>query len=642
MQKTFESYNYVTLIIAVILCVSTLSGCKLVNHLLASSSTIQKGDDASSLLQTTPPVLDKELIGQDNITISQIQGQTHFSAFANQKVQGVHGIVTVIRADGFYLQSTYPDDDPATSEGIYVYQGLVPKVKPGDEVLVSGMVRERVLEGDSSNDLTITHISEPFVEVLSKSNPLPAPIIIGEGGRKPPTEVIDGITNGRISKERPLKPENAGLDFFESLEGMLVQVNQAVVVGATNRYKEIVVLPDNGSWAGIRSLRGGVVIQENDFNPERVILDDALLELPFVQVGDLALVPIIGVMDYAFGNYKLLPIEKVQFSAANLQPSEALQAVEPGQIRIASYNTEIISAKDEGRIVTLADQIVIKMGSPDIIGLQEVADNDGLIESSVVSADQTYQRLIEAIIDLGGPSYAYANIDPMLNQDGGAPGANIRVGFLYRMDRGLGLAEAPHGDALTATHVYNANGVPMLSYNPGRIEPEHNAFRNSRKPLVVMFILDNQPLYVINNHFISKGSDTSLFGANQPPLLSSEERRNEQAQVVQSFVASLLTINPESRVIVLGDLNDFQFSMPLAFVKGDNLTNLVETLPIAEQYTYVYDGNSQVLDHMLVSEALMNAVASVNILHLNSEFDYMRQFSDHDPVTATFWWNPGD
>ena len=76
------------------------------------------------------------------ITISSIQGAGHVSPFENQQVEGIHGIVTAIRADGFYMQSLVPDNDPATSEGIYVLQGLIPSVRSGDEVLVNGLVKE--------------------------------------------------------------------------------------------------------------------------------------------------------------------------------------------------------------------------------------------------------------------------------------------------------------------------------------------------------------------------------------------------------------------------------------------------------------------------------------------------------------------
>lgn len=586
-------------------------------------------------VQETQSIQPVSAISTDH-TISQIQGAEHRSPFESLTVDNVRGIVTAIRADGFYMQSILPDDDPATSEGIYVYQGLVPAVRPGDEVLVSAMVEEIAAEVDNTNNLSITQLSYPKIEILSRGNPLPSPTVIGQGGRLPPTEVISPNEQNSLPAERTFDPLTAGLDFFESLEGMLVQVNNAVVVGATNRYKEIGILPDDGVWAGVRTPRGGIVVQEDDFNPERIILDDGLRDLPFVQVGDYAVKPIIGMMDYTFGNYKLQPIEEVVFASGGLQPSDPLAPVEPGQVRVASYNVDVLSALDTARIATLADHIVTWMGSPEMIGLQEVADNDGVDGLLAVSADQSYQGIIEAITKIGGPPYGYVDIDPLPDQDGGVPGANIRVGFLYRLDRGLRLAEAPHGDSQTAVRVLVQDGIPTLSLNPGRIDPTHPVFINSRKPLVATFLINGQPLIVINTHFNAKGADTGLFGAVQPPVLHSEAQRLGQTRVVHEFVASILAIDPHSQVIVLGDLNDFHFSTPVQTLKGELLHNLIETLPVEERYTYNYDGNSQVLDHILVSDSLKGRLNSLDILHLNCEFDYRRQFSDHDPVVATF------
>jgi predicted extracellular nuclease len=641
MRDKHSSLRQSSFIIIFVLClVMMVSGCTRIAQPTLGTEVNPAVDQFPTQDQTTvvDPTVTAIPTHSQGPKISEIQGAGHVSTFENQEVNHVHGIVTVIRADGFYLQSVIPDADPATSEGIYVFQGLVPSVRPGDEVLVSGVVKERVTEGDAVNDLTITQIRFPEIEVLSRGSPLPSPIVIGEGGRKPPTEVINDSTQGRVMAGGDFNPEAAGLDFFESLEGMLVQVNNAVVVGATNRYKEIVVLPDGAAWAGVRTPRGGIVVREGDFNPERVILDDALLELPFVQVGDTATGPIVGVMDYTYGNFKLQPIERVMFTSGGLQPSDQLAPAEPGQIRAASYNVAVLSAREPNRLAVLADQIVNGMASPDIIGLQEVADNDGIAGTLAISADATYQGLIEAIAAMGGPPYAYVDIDPLPGQDGGIPDANIRVGFLYRLDRGLVLVDAPHGDAETAVSVEDQGGTPTLSLNPGRVDPMNCAFTNSRKPLAVMFMLDGRPLYVINNHFNSKGGDHSLFGAVQPPILSSEVQRIQQAQIVHDFVASILAIDPNSRVIVMGDLNDFHFSAPVGALKGEHLHNLIETLPVEERYTYNYDGNSQVLDHILVSEGLMGSLAAFEVLHLNSEFDYMRQFSDHDPVVATFWW----
>jgi hypothetical protein len=566
-------------------------------------------------------------------TVSEIQGAGHISPLKNRPVYNVHGIVTAIRADGFYMQDPDPDEDLATSEGIFVYGSVALGVKIGDEVLVNAVVIESDL-GDGY--LTITQLKNPHVEVISNENDLPEPIVIGEGGRIPPSEIIDDDTMGKVGDSGEFDPQNDGIDFYESLESMRVQVNDAVAVGGTSQYKEIAVVGDLGAHAGAMTENGGLVVQADDFNPERIILDDAMRNMPFVTTGDRAEGPIIGVMDYTFGNYKLQPTESVSFIASKLAPEGPLDPPDAGQIRVVNYNVLNLSAQDDDRAATLAEQIVNLMASPDIIGLQEIQDNDGSISSETTSADETYQLIIDAIAAQGGPVYGYVDIDPERDRDGGVPGGNIRVGFLYRLDRGISLAEAPNGagDAATATEVLDIDGALALSVNPGRIDPENVAFADSRKPLVVTFLVDGTPLYVINNHFNSKGGDSSLFGEYQPPVLESEVQRLLQAEVVHAFVAEMLAVDPEANILVLGDLNDFQFSPPIDLLEEGVLNNLIETLPVNERYSYIYDGNSQTLDQMLASDGLLDQVVEFDILHINSEFDYLHRFSDHDPVTV--------
>ena len=522
-------------------------------------------DDVVVVEETPAPTLPDQPSPTDDVEgnmIAKIQGPGHISPYRNQDVNQVEGVVTVVQSDGFYLQSMVPDDDPATSEGIFVYTDSPPSVNIGDQVVLDARVVEDIPGGGYGN-LSITTLRKAEVSVISSGNDLPGPTIIGEGGRMPPTEIIDDDTNGFITEKAFFDPENDGLDFYESLEGMLVQVNDAVVVGPTNTYKEIVVLADSGNNASVRTNRGGIVIQENDFNPERIMLDDKLEATPFVIVGDFSQEPIIGVMDYDFGNYKIQVTSEIDFTSGGLSPESALEIIGEGQLRVASYNVYNLSAIDTQRIAQLADQIVRNLASPDIIGFQEIMDNDGSEGNKAVSADETYQGIIDAILGLGGPEYDFVDIDPVPDSEGGIPLGNIRQGVIYRLDSGLTLVDAPPGDARTPIEISQKEGVPLLSLNPGRIDPTNPAFYSSRRPLVVTFLYQGEPLYLINNHFNSKGEDRGLFGEFQPPLLESEAQRIGQAQVVHDFVADLLAVDPGSRVIVLGDLNDFQFSPPM-------------------------------------------------------------------------------
>ena len=101
---------------------------------------------------------------------------------------------------------------------------------------------------------------------------------------------------------------------------------------------------------------------------------------------------------------------------------------------------------------------------------------------------------------------------------------------------------------------------------------------------------------------------------------------------MNGFVDSILALDPATNVVVLGDLNDFEFSTPLAVLKGGVLNDLIETLPQNERYTYVFDGNSQALDHILLGASLFNRPFEYDVVHVNAEF--ADQSSDHDPQVA--------
>jgi hypothetical protein len=416
---------------------------------------------------------------------------------------------------------------------------------------------------------------------------------------------------------------------------MLVAMNNAVATAATNDFGEISVVGDGGVNASGLTPRGGIVIQSNDYNPERVLLDDTIVNpLPVVTTGDTFPGTVSGVLDYSFGNFKLYLTASPTATSAGLA-KEVTAGATDYQLSVASFNVENLDGADaQARFDALAVQIVDHLKSPDLIGLQEVQDNNGATDNGVVASDVTYSRLIAAIQAAGGATYDYRQIDPVDQSDGGEPGGNIRVGFLFRTDRGLAFVDRPGGDSTTATSVVSGVSGPELTFSPGRVDPNNAAFFDSRKPLAGEFTFNGDTFFVVVNHLNSKSGDNPLFGRFQPPTLISEVQRIQQAQVVNDFVDSVLAIDSAANVIVLGDMNDFQFSPPLATLKGGVLSNLIDTLPLAEQYTYNFDGNSQVLDHTLVSAAINNRPFSFDIVHVNSEFPSSQQASDHDPQVA--------
>ena len=104
------------------------------------------------------------------------------------------------------------------------------------------------------------------------------------------------------------------------------------------------------------------------------------------------------------------------------------------------------------------------------------------------------------------------------------------------------------------------------------------------------------------------------------------------ANVVNGFVKDIQAKDPNANVVLLGDFNDFEFSNPLKTLKGNELTNMIEKVPAEERYTYSYQGNAQVLDHILVSNNMAHRT-DIDILHINSGFmEEHGRASDHDPV----------
>src|SRR5262249_41162877 len=147
-----------------------------------------------------------------------------------------------------------------------------------------------------------------------------------------------------------------------------------------------------------------------------------------------------------------------------------------------------------------------------------------------------------------------------------------------------------------------------------------------------------QRVLVIVNHFNSKGGDEPLFGRFQPPVLASATQRVRQATVVHDFVQQALGLDANARVVCIGDFNDFDFSNPMRVLPGASsaapiLFDLATALlPPAERYSYVFEGNSQELDHIYVTNALLPE-AQFQPIHINAEF--ADQVSDHDPLVAS-------
>ncbi|MCM3260929.1 5'-nucleotidase C-terminal domain-containing protein [Paenibacillus lautus] len=570
--------------------------------------------------------------------IADIQGEDHASPYNGQTVTDIEGVVTQYgytfsngNIKGFYIQDPKPDSNPKTSDAIFVYSTDPNRPQIGDLVSVAGKVAE-YNEGSSSN-LTSTQIELQSFKNLGQGQQLPDPVTLGKGGRPIPDAIIDndGMTT--------FDPDEDAIDFYESLEGMLVRLPQPTIISpywTSGGTYNIATRVDN-DVADVITPAGGLVLKENgNFNPQRLLIAYGNPGQE-VSTGDTFADDVIGVIGYNGGNFKVIPAKNSlpPIDSSSFKQEVSTIDVNAEQLRVATYNIEnFYPGVSSAKINKLAESIVNNIKSPDIIGLVEVQDNNGEQNNGTTAADQSYQTLINAIKAAGGPTYSFTDIEPENNNDGGAPGANIRVGFLYNADH-VQLSDSVQGKKGSPTEsvAYDA-AKDQLTLNPGRIDPQNAAFNASRKPLAAQFEFQGEKVIVIANHFNSKSGDQGPFGNTQPPVLSSETQRHQIAAVVNGFVKDVVSANPDANIVVLGDLNDFQFTETANILKGNELDNLIETLPLKEQYTYTYDGNSQVLDHILVSKNLTRST-QVDIVHLNADFPASKgRVSDHDPVVA--------
>ena len=567
------------------------------------------------------------------VRIHDIQGDGHLSPLAGTMVQAP-GIVTAVRAfgsaRGFWMQDAAPDGDAATSEGIFVFTASsTPNVQPGDGVTVTGTVTEFYPDAPPVDSvmLSTTELTSATWATATTGNTLPvaeplAPVTVPITYTREPGGTIESFA---------LEPNAYALDFFESREGMRVQVRDVRVVGPTTAFNELFVTTKPAEH---RTVRGGTLYGGYDQQNSGRLLVQSLIPFaqrpfPQVDVGDSLAGVTAGPVDYSrFGGFMIQATELGTATDGGIQ-REITRKQNDNELAVATYNVENLDPTDPSdKFTRLAQGIVMNLNSPDIIALEEIQDNNGPTNDGTVAADQTLALFTAAIVAVGGPQYDWRQIDPINLADGGEPGGNIRVGFLFNPAR-VTFVDRPGGDATTAVEVVaGPNGKPHLSVSPGRIDPSSMAWTNSRKPLAGEFVFNDKTVFVVANHFNSKGGDEPLFGRFQPPARVTEAQRLAQATEVREFVGAVQAFDRDANIVVLGDINDFEFSPTVAkLTEGGALVALMKTLPVNERYSYVFQGNSQTLDQILVGGRMKTI--DYDVVHINAEF--FDQASDHDP-----------
>ncbi|ERX39581.1 endonuclease/exonuclease/phosphatase family protein [Pseudomonas aeruginosa] len=562
--------------------------------------------------------------------IHEVQGAGAESPLVNQRV-AIEGVVVgdfqnASELKGFYVQQedATVDGDPATSEGIFVYDGgNGSDVKLGDRVRVTGQVRE--FNG-------LTELVGPLqVSVLASGVALPTPA---------------GIS-------LPL----ASADALERYEGMRVQLRQTLTVNEVynlGRYGEVLLSSGGRQMTPTNVVAPGeqakAMQARNDL--DRILLDDGrsgqnpdpirypapeLSAYNSLRVGDRTSA-IDGVLDYSAGSYRIQPLQTPTFEAANPRPAQP--AVE-GRLRVASFNVlNYFNGDGKGggfptsRGANTAEEFqrqkakivaAILASKADIVGLMEI-ENDGYGEFSAIA------DLVNGLNASLPQGQRYAFVNPNRAKLGSD---EIAVGLIYRGDK---------------VRTYRSAAVLDSSVNP-----EFDDTRN-RPTLAQTFqeINGGERLTIAVNHLKSKGSACDGDPDTGDGQGNCNLTRARAAQALVDWLAGDPTGAKEPDRLIIGDLNSYAKEDPVNVIRGAGYTDLVARQAGAGKgYSYVFSGQSGYLDHALANASLARQVRGAVEWHINADeprvLDYNVEFktsrqqdslynaepyraSDHDPV----------
>jgi predicted extracellular nuclease len=547
--------------------------------------------------------------------IHDIQGDGAVTPLLGQDVTTT-GVVTGRKTNGFFIQETDAsvDANPATSEAIFVFTSSAPAVAVGDAVMVRGTASE-------------------FFNLTQLDSSLPGDVTVNSGGSPLPAAVT--LTTTILDPSGPL-------DQLERFEGMRLQAASLVSVAPTNEFGEIfTVLPgvprplrEPGIEASLPLPPGSpCCVPRFDENPERIMVDtDGLAGSTRLNVTTgVTLSGVVGPLDFTFGDYKIDP-ETTPAATANITATP-VPAPAADEFTVGSFNLEnffLTNSNFATRLTKASLAIRNVMRSPDIIGVEEVGD----IATLTALADRLNA-------DSGAPSPAY---QAFLIESDDDTEQDIDVGFLVKTSRVTVVSVTQEGR--DATYINPLNNQPEIL--------------NDRAPLVLRATIRSQqglifPVTVVVNHL------RSLIDIDQDPGDGPRvrEKRRKQAE----FLANLLEGMQNENLVVVGDFNAFQFNDGyvdvMGTVRGDptpadevvlasddlvspNLISLVNLLPPEQRYSFVFEGNAQVLDHVLLNLRMLLNLRRFAYARNNADFpetlssDATRseRLSDHDmPVT---------
>jgi predicted extracellular nuclease len=595
-------------------------------------------------------------INNDEISITSIhdiQGNGSASPLVGT-IQTTGGIVTATKNNGFFIQTpdAGADADPNTSEGIFVFTSSAPPPAAvvGNSVAVTGTVQEFV-PAAAPHQPPVTEMGlVTSTVVLSSGNTLPTP-----------TTITAAMTS----------PNN--MENLEFLEGMRVTVPQLIVCGPTggNITEPSATVSSTGLFFGVlpgvpRPFREAgvdasldlpvgapVTVPRFDTNPERLRIDSDVQPgtTPIDVAAGTTVSNITGPLDYAFVTWTIYPDPGTPPVVGTQPTPQPIPSSLNNEVSVASFNMErffdttddpgtsdpiLTSTAFNGRLAKASLIIRNVQRMPDVIGVEEMENLTTLqavatkINNDAVAAMQpnpNYQAFLSEGNDVGG----------------------IDVGFLVKSAKVSVVDVTQVG--LSTMYMEPASGMALL---------------NDRPPLVLRATVPNPnggsplPFTVIVNHL------RSLNGVDDPTDGNRiRTKRREQALFLANYIQGRQAADPLEPIITVGDMNAFQvndgYVDSIGIIKGtpapaDQVTlfgadvvnpdqvDLVDTLPLSERYSYTFDGNAQVLDHIIVNQAALRRLNRFHYARFDADYpvklyqDFARveRLSDHDSPVAYF------
>jgi predicted extracellular nuclease len=569
---------------------------------------------------------DCEVCGDPVTYIYEVQGSGGSTPLGGEVVS-VEGVVTgdfVEGLNGFAVQDPTGDGDAATSDGVFVYA-------PGADVDVGDAVRVRGVAGEYYGLTQISSVS----------------LLLDCGDAT------------------PVAPTNVSIPGdMEPFEGMLVNFPDGLYISEYfnfDRFGEIVLTTER-QFQPTATFDPGTaealaLAEENA--AKRITLDDgrgsqnpdpafhpngAVFDLTNLFRGGDLLHNVTGIVDYAFGQYKIQPTQGADYTPANPRP--LTQDDVGGTLEVASFNvlnyfttidtgSEVCGpAGDQGcRGADTAEEFT-RQRNKIIAALVEMnADVVGLIEIENAPDDTPTADLVSGLNDvLGAGTYEFVAT--------GATGTDaIRNAFIYK----------------PAT-VSLVGGFAVLD-DASFTDPLGYGQQKSRPALAQTFV-DNATggvFTVAVNHLKSKGSSCGP-GDDDPEAGSCNVTRALGAEALAAWLATDPTGSGDADFMIIGDLNAYDKEDPVDALLAGGYADLVAHFQGENAYSYVFDGALGYLDYALSTQAMVydGEVTGTAVWHINADepdlIDYDMSYkqaaqdaiyapdafraSDHDPVIA--------